>query len=103
MSFQFIADEVFINDKTYSIDNNWLLFETPTQFVGKSAWRVKNNSTGEVYVASFSGINVDTSSEDIEVYHKGELLGENTEGKTPYLLVMGVGGIQGMLFSVIKS
>ena len=101
MAFKFIADEVFINDKAYRIDNNWLLFETPTQFVEKSMWRVKNNSTGEAYVASFSGINVDTPSENIEVYHKGELLGENTEGKTPYLLVMGVGGIKGMLFSIV--
>jgi hypothetical protein len=58
-------------------------------------------SIGEAYVASFSGINVDTSSENIEVYHKGELLGENTEEKTPYLLVMSVGGIQWILFSVI--
>lgn len=100
MAFKFIADEVFI-DKAYPISDNWLLFETPAKFVGNSMWRVKNRSTGETYVASFSGINVDTSSENIEVYHKGELLGENTEGKTPYLLVMGVGGIQGMLFSII--
>ena len=38
-------------------------------------WKIKNNSTGEDCVAIFPGINVDCSSEKIEVVHTGKLLG----------------------------
>jgi len=116
MPINFTANEVFLVDvqdtinkesavakgEAYAISNNMLLFETPTKFVGKTIWKVKNNSTGKLCMAIFPGIDVDVSCEEIEVIHKGVLVGEDTAGKTPYLLVNGQGGgIQGMLFNAI--
>ena len=114
MTFNFIASEVFLGNvqdtidsppstkgQTFTISDNMLLFQSPSQFLGKSMWKIKNNSTGEYCVAIFPGINVDCSSEKIEVVHTGELVGKGTQGKKAYLLVMGnKQGIQGMLLNV---
>ena len=114
MAFNFTASEVFLGDvqdtidspsstkgQAFPISDNMLLFQSPSQFLGKSMWKIKNNSTGEDCVAIFPGINVDCSSEEIEVVHTGKLLGEGAQGKTPYLLVMGnEQGIQGMMINI---
>ena len=114
MAFNFTASEVFLGDvqdtinspsstkgQTFAISDNMLLFQSPSQYLGKSMWKIKNNSTGEDCVAIFPGIDVDCTGEKIEIVHTGELLGEGAQGKTPYLLVMGnAQGIQGVLLNV---
>ena len=114
MANNFIASEVFLGDvqdtidspsstkgQAFPISNNMLLFQSPSKFLGKSMWKIKNNSTGEDCVAIFPGIDVDCSSEKIEVVLTGELVGKGTQGKEAYLLVMGIEkGIQGMLLNI---
>lgn len=109
MASNFTADEVFIQNvqdttgEVISISNNILTFpNAKTGVIGITMWRFKNNSTGEQCVARFPGITLDCQiKEGEEIYHKGEMIGENTEGKTPYLLIMGNDGGIGMLFSVV--
>jgi hypothetical protein len=114
MANNFTASEVFLGNvqdtidspsstkgQAFPISDNTLLFQSPSQFLGKTMWKIKNNSTGEDCVAIFPGINVDCSSEKIEVVHTGKFLGEGVQAKTPYLLVMGnEKGIQGMMLNV---
>ena len=110
MTLTFTADEVFImnvkdtNGQVIPITNNLLMFPggSPGTVIGSTMWRLKNNSTGEPCVASFPGITIDCQMKNgEEVFHKGELIGENPEGKTPYLLIMGNEGGIGMLLNVI--
>lgn len=109
MASNFTADEVFIknvkdtNGQVISISNNILTFpNAKTGVIGITMWRLTNNSTGEQCVATFPGITLDCQiKEGEEIIHKGEMIGENTEGKTPYVLIMGNEGGIGMLFSVV--
>lgn len=79
MTFNFTASEVFLGNvqdtidsssstevQIFQISDNMFLFQSPSQFIGKSMWKIKNNSTGEDCVAMFNGINVDSSSEEFE-------------------------------------